>query len=110
MEPDPLDQFYRKPLLTNAVLLLFPSLSYWYMQTHMVSYGNGIFHPETEAALFFYATFGLFPLVNLLFFLRALLYSNANLAYVYGLLGGIFSLGFYVLWYSLITSFHKIGG
>ena len=54
---------------------------------------------------------GLFPLVNLLFFLRAILYSKARLAIIYGLLGVLFSIGFYQFWcYVIVTNFHKIGG
>jgi hypothetical protein len=110
MEPDPLDQLYRQPLLVNAVLLLIPGLSYWYMRTHLVSYGRDMVEPELGASLFFIATFALFPVVNLLCCLRALLYSHTRLAIGYALLTLFLFLGVYQFYHTQLAGFHKMGG
>lgn len=110
MESDPIDFLYRQPLLANALLLAFPGLAYWYLCTHLVSYGRGLEYPDTKAYVVFYATFWLFPFFNLFAFFRALLCKHTRLAFVYALLSLFTFLSAYGLWCRLITSFHKIGG
>lgn len=78
------------------------------MRTHLVSYSAREAYPTNDTLLFFYFSFWLFPLVNLLFLLRALLYAKYRLAVGYALLSVLSFLGAYWVWSGI--NLQKMGG